>query len=159
MSRTAAEYANEPSIESRQSGILTDYPCLLNGKALPVNSSTLIPGLHGSAMHEMSILLYRRHHDGGNGMCAECDYRSPCPARRHAMIVIMAAGDRPDQYNAKPSTGPVPLQSGAADWTTERAEEIPFIDESSADRTGYRFGGRNRTVSPDDAGYLYDRYL
>lgn len=75
------------------------------------------------------------------------------------MIVIIAAGDRPDRYNGQPSPGPVSQHSGVADWRTGRAEELPFIDESSDDRMGYRFGGRTRSINPDDAGFKYDRYL
>lgn len=124
-----------------------------------MNSMTLIPGLHGTALHQLSVALYQRHHDDGNGTCAECGYQVPCPARRHAMIVIIAAGDRPDRYHGQSSPRLASQQTGAADWRAERAEEHPFIDESSADRTGYRFGGRNRTIDTDDAGFLYDRYL
>jgi len=104
-----------------------------------VESVKLIPGLHGTATHELSVLLYRRHHDAGNGMCAQCGSRVPCQTRRHAMIVIIAAGDRPDRHNAQPAYSP--------------------IDESSADRTGYRVGGRGRAVDPNDAGYSYDRHI
>jgi hypothetical protein len=116
---------------------------------------TPIPGLRGSLTHRISAELYRRHHDDGNGWCDTCGGRTPCPVRRYAASVIIAAGEDPGTYD-------IPQQGGAAPKNasirgTEEPSSPPPAASALALRNyiGYHLGGRNRPVDCD--GFAYDR--
>ncbi len=92
-----------------------------------------IPGLRESLTFAVAVSVYQRHPGTGTGVCAGCGQRAPCPARRNAASVIVAAGDDPRRYDAGAPGEP-----------------------ASPPYTGYRVGGRSRRVD-EDIGYFYDR--
>jgi hypothetical protein len=107
----------------------------------------LIPGLRGSITHRMSTELYQRHRDTGNGTCCACGYRTPCPARRHAMAVIYAAGENPVEYDTRrPDIATSPGNG-------RRQPEKRAV--ATLNYTGYHLGGRGRNVNWD--GLFYER--
>ena len=66
---------------------------------------TPIPGLRGTATHELAVVIYQGHDDDGSGFCAECGDRAPCASRRHAASVIRAAGEDPLWYDGTHGIG------------------------------------------------------
>jgi hypothetical protein len=100
-------------------------------------TTTLIPGLSGTATHQLSILVYRAHRGNGDGICGRCRRRHPCPRRRAAAELIAAAGDDPRRYDqTPPDTCAHPTHPG---WD------------------GYQVGGQGRRPL-HCAGYQYDRH-
>jgi hypothetical protein len=65
--------------------------------------TALIVGLSGTATHQLGVVVYRAHHDDGTGCCVRCARRDPCPARRNAAELIVAAGDDPRRYHDPPN--------------------------------------------------------
>lgn len=115
--------------------------------------NTVIEGLHGSPTYDLSVMVYRRHEDAGNGFCARCGLRVPCPASRHAAAVIVAAGDDPRRHHAAgPSlAAPAgPVRAGPAGWLPEEQAT------GALNYVGYHIGGRSRP-SLDSPGYDYQR--
>jgi len=102
----------------------------------------VIPGLQGSLTHRLSTEVYQRHHDIGTGICAVCGQRTPCPARRHAASVILAAGEDPRRYDAQPYQG-----GGGQEWPHTGGDSLPY--------SGYRVTGRARP--PGSEGFFYER--
>lgn len=95
-----------------------------------VAESALERGLRGSAMLRLSVDVFRRHAgDDVSGMCVRCGWRSPCPARRRAAVVIAAAGEDPRAY---------------------LGESAPAVDAAPtlpAQVAGYRLGGAGRRAA------------
>ena len=54
---------------------------------------TEIPGMRGSAVHELSVVIHKRHVDAGQGRCDCCGLDMPCPARQNSALVRAAAGE------------------------------------------------------------------
>jgi hypothetical protein len=113
-----------------------------------------IPGLGGSPTHRLSVEVYQRHHDAGNGVCVVCGYRTPCLARRHAASIILAAGEDPRWYDAgslpgtpRPADTPRPGGGYQRDQPEASGEAPPY--------SGYRLGGRGQPL--DSKGFFYDR--
>lgn len=116
---------------------------------------TPIPGLRGSLTHQISAELYRRHHDGGNGWCDTCGGRTPCPVRRYAASVIIAAGEDPRSYDMLRPGGAAPT-NGTIRGTEEQSSPPPATSALTLPNyIGYHLGGRNRPVVSD--GFAYDR--
>jgi hypothetical protein len=82
----------------------------------------LILSLPGSDLHRTAIDLYRRHQDYGDGWCSICGERSPCTARRHAVVVIRAAGEDHRRYDEVPAAqDSTPIQPSVNEpWPSER---------------------------------------
>ncbi len=93
---------------------------------------TVIPGLRQSPVYQVSADLYRRHHDAGHPRCTCCGQPTPCPARRHAATVLLAAGDDPHRHDRHGQP-----------------------DTSSSGYVGYALGGRGNRLPPE--GFAYDR--
>jgi len=115
----------------------------------------LIPGLRGSLTHRTSAELYQRHHDVGSGACTTCGNPTPCPARRHATSVIVAAGEDPRSYDARVSHGVSPAGDTPHREEGHRQRQPELNAENSPTHTGYHLGGRGRPASPE--GFFYDR--
>jgi len=64
-------------------------------------TSGAIPGLAGSATHELGIEIYQAHQAVGNGTCAQCGRPHPCRSWRGAAELIAAAGEDPRRYNPR----------------------------------------------------------
>jgi hypothetical protein len=103
-------------------------------------------------MHQLAVEVYLRHHDAGSGACAECTGRVPCPARRHAALVISTAGEDPRWYDMQALAG----QRGAAKG--HRPDQPTQDWRGSAVHggvEGYAVGGRGRRA---DVPYVeYER--
>src|SRR6266536_2104725 len=115
----------------------------------------LIPGLRGSLTHRMSAELYQRHHDAGNGACRTCGYRTPCPPRRHAISVIVAAGEDPLSYDARSPNGVTPAGDTPHGGEEHRPHRPATTTATLRAHTGYHLGGRGRPGTSD--GFVYDR--
>lgn len=108
----------------------------------------LIPGMRGSLTHRMSAELYQRHHDAGQGLCTACGQHTPCPARRHAQRVIVAAGDDPRAYDARPAVA----RDNEQRYETHRQD--PQLDGRALfTYTGYHLTGRARALDPRAMSY------
>jgi hypothetical protein len=114
---------------------------------------TPIPGLRDTLVCRTASETYQRHRDAGNGACRACGEPMPCPSRRHATSVIVAAGEHPDPGR----TQQLPVAGDLPQPAPRRAEPQPELSAPAATPayTGYRLGGRGRPGSPD--GYFYDR--
>jgi len=119
----------------------------------PPGAGSVIPGLRGSPTHRLSAEVYQRHHDVGTSTCAVCRQRTPCPARRHAAWVILAAGEDPRRYDARPHQGP-PSPTAAPGLDEMRGQERPHPGESLP-YAGYRVTGRARPLGSE--GFFYER--
>jgi hypothetical protein len=97
-------------------------------------TTTLIPGLSGTATHQLGILVYQAHRGNGDGVCGRCGRRHPCPRRRGAAQLIASAGEDPHRYDQTPR----PARPTHPGWD------------------GFQVGGRGRPPL-DSAGYRYDR--
>jgi hypothetical protein len=62
-------------------------------------TARVIPGLAGTATHDLGIVVYQAHYNTGNGFCAQCGKRHSCPSWRGAVEIIAAAGDDPRRYD------------------------------------------------------------
>ena len=102
---------------------------------------SVIPGLWGTAMFELSVIVYDRHRDAGGGSCVACGHRVPCPARRSAAAVVFAAGDAPHSDEV---SGTARLLSPS----NHQSEQIPA-------EVGFAVTGRNRILP--SAGFSYER--
>jgi hypothetical protein len=114
----------------------------------------VIPGLQGSPTHRLSAEVYQRHHDIGTGICAVCGQRTPCPARRHAALVILAAGEDPRWYDARPYQD-APIPADVSDPGKVPGQERPQGGSESLPYGGYPVTGRARP--PGSEGFLYER--
>jgi hypothetical protein len=105
---------------------------------------TLISSLPGSVTHQLGVEVYLRHDDAGTSTCALCGHQTPCPARRHAMSVIAAAGEDPRQYDPRASAssgrnaGSRPVEDG------QRFEQMARDGGLPTNITGYALGGVGR---------------
>jgi hypothetical protein len=109
---------------------------------------TVIPGLRDSLTYQVSAELYQRHRDAGNGACAACGDSAPCPSRRHATSVIVAAGEDPRFYD-------VPAVPVAGDPQPAQGQREDRPELAAPTYTGYQLGGRGHRASPQ--GYFHDR--
>lgn len=116
-----------------------------------------IPGLRESTMFEVAASLFRRHRDSGTGVCAQCTQRAPCPARRHAALVISAAGVDPRQLDhvsaALPAVGDEPRRETAA--SAASTPSAAPADHSIRSHDGFSITGRGRALHEE--GYEYQR--
>jgi hypothetical protein len=116
---------------------------------------TLIPGLRGSLTHQISADLYQNHRDTGLGRCACCARPAPCPARQHAISVLVAAGDDPHRYDSR-APRPADVDACCAEDDGPPHHERPELDQlEQPGYGGYALGGRGRHLS--DAGFTYER--
>src|SRR3989442_1086923 len=77
--------------------------------------------LPGGSVHRTSVELYQRHVDQGDGRCAACGLPTPCSARRHAAVVIRAAGEDPRWHDERLPAGQRPAP-GALQATGEAVQ-------------------------------------
>ena len=103
---------------------------------------TPIPGLRGTPTHQLAVQLFQDHHDAGDGRCAKCGLRPPCPAQWHAASVIQAAGEDPRQYETGPDDRHQPEHPDAL------AEMFPH-------HVGYRVA--DQRPAPGQSDHLYQR--
>lgn len=101
----------------------------------------VIPGLRDTPTHRLALLVYRRHADLGNGMCLRCGHGAPCPAQRHAVAVLLAAGVGTRRGIARPAANPAPTEDGS------RTATLTYC--------GYAIDGRGRRLDP--RGFQYTR--
>jgi hypothetical protein len=113
-----------------------------------------ILGLRYSLTYRTSVELYQRHDDAGSGACTTCGNPAPCPARRHATSVIVAAGEDPRSYNARPSHDVPATGDSHREEGTDSTSRSP-TPRSYPPHTGYHLGGRGRPANPE--GFFYDR--
>jgi hypothetical protein len=111
-----------------------------------------ISTLAGSDLHKLCIDIYRRHCGAGNGRCAQCGNRIPCPPRQHAASVIVAAGEDPRSYD--PQAWVDPPHAAPTRTNEGRRHDQPAEDTAMPTNvTGYHLGGMSRRTN-----LPYDEY-
>ena len=103
----------------------------------------------GSNLHRANVELYQRHHQlsDGSGRCATCGDRTPCPARRHAALVIRDAGEDPRWYDGQLPSSQRPASLASAPTGTWQPAPLPVAHHLTLDTpgvTGYALGGHGR---------------
>jgi len=100
-----------------------------------------ITTLPGSDLYRTAVALYQRHRvSGGDTTCGVCGQPAPCPARRHAALVIRETGEDPRWYDEQlvrqhqvptahqhPSLN-TPGVTGFAVGGYGRRADVPYVD-------------------------------
>ncbi len=120
---------------------------------VPAGGRALIVGLRGSSTHRLSVEVYLLHRDAGEGVCGRCGHRVPCPACRHAVTVIEAAGEDPRLYDKQSAVGTADVPAAPDGVQHSRPDRRMVGEGVSGEVIGFHLGGVGRRADVPYFGY------